>query len=45
MRSRDQEVKKQKRDAFKQKLSIIQRSIAEANECAKIMKKNITFSS
>lgn len=44
MKQKDNEVKRQKKEAFRQKLRDIQRSIAEANECAKIMKKNIVFS-
>ena len=40
-----QEEKKQKREAYKQKLSQIQRSVAEANECARILGRNFVFSS
>ena len=36
-------MKKQKQDAFLLKMRDIERSIAEANECAKMMKKNICF--
>jgi hypothetical protein len=43
--SKDNEIKKQKQEAIKQQLGTINRSIVEANECAKILRKNIVFSS
>lgn len=36
--------KNEQKNAFKQKIKEIERKIVEANECAKIMKKNISFS-
>ncbi len=36
--------KNEQKNQFKQRIKEIERKIVEANECAKIMKKNITFS-
>lgn len=42
--SRIAQQKNEAKNQFKAKIKEIERKIVEANECAKIMKKNISFS-
>ncbi len=37
-------MKNEQKNTFKQRIKEIERKIVEANECAKMMKKNISFS-
>jgi hypothetical protein len=44
MKEREMQLQKEKKEAFKKKMKDLDRLVAEANECSKLMHKRIYFS-